>query len=105
MGGPGVFPGARIEPLGFIGAAAARRRDLALLQERIGDRNRLIEQSAWIVAQVDDEALDAGLGCDQRYGPALIALASNARPRSAATTSATRRRDVIWLNSVRALQR
>src|SRR6266498_1521961 len=55
---------ARIEPLGFLGGAAARRYDLALLQERIGDRNRLVEQSARIVAQVDDEALElvAGLG-------------------------------------------
>src|SRR5262249_41965727 len=55
---------ARVEPLGFLGIAAARRHDLALLQERIGDRDRLIEQSARIVAQVDDKALElvAGLG-------------------------------------------
>src|SRR6516225_7375681 len=55
---------ARVETLGFLGVAAARRHDLALLQERVGDRDRLIEQSARIVAQVDDEApeLVAGLG-------------------------------------------
>src|SRR6266446_3408306 len=55
---------ARIEPLGFLGGAAARRHDLAPLQEGVGDRDRLIEQSARIVAQVDDEALElvAGLG-------------------------------------------
>jgi hypothetical protein len=57
-------PPARIEPQGFLGGAAAGRHDLALLQERIGDRYRLIEQSARIVAQVDNEALElvAGLG-------------------------------------------
>src|SRR6266540_3609127 len=44
-------PPARIEPLGFLGVAAAGRHDLALLHERIGDRYRLIEQSARIVAQ------------------------------------------------------
>src|SRR5215472_15423936 len=49
---------ARIEPLGFLGVAAARRHDLALFQERVGDRYRLIEQAARIVAQVDDEALE-----------------------------------------------
>jgi hypothetical protein len=31
----------RIEALRFLGVAAARRRNLALLQEAIGDRNRL----------------------------------------------------------------
>src|SRR5919201_6603756 len=36
--------------------------DLALLQEGIGDGDRLIEQSAGVVAQVDDEALRLGLG-------------------------------------------
>jgi hypothetical protein len=49
---------ARIEPLGFLDGAAARRYDLAFLQERIGDRDGLIEQSAGIVAQVDDVALE-----------------------------------------------
>src|SRR5438034_11068837 len=51
------------------GVAAARRRNLALLQEGIRDRNRLIEQSARIVAQVDDEGLEpvAGLGREIGY--------------------------------------
>src|SRR5262249_39801324 len=48
----------RTEPLGLLGGSAARRYDFALLQERGGDRDRLIEQSARIVAQVDDEALE-----------------------------------------------
>ena len=43
---------------GFPWGTAARRARLAPLQERIGDRDRLIEQSAWVVAEVDDEALE-----------------------------------------------
>jgi hypothetical protein len=39
----GEIAGARIEPLRFLGVAAARRRNLALLQEGIRDRNRLIQ--------------------------------------------------------------
>jgi hypothetical protein len=35
--------GARIEALGLLGVAAARRRNLALLQEGIRDRNRPIQ--------------------------------------------------------------
>src|SRR5215472_138201 len=46
----GEVAGASIEALCLLGGAAARRYDLALLQERIGDRNRLVEQSARIVA-------------------------------------------------------
>src|SRR5262245_40638346 len=73
---------ARVEPLGFLGVAAARRHDLALLQERVGDRDRLIEQSARVVAQVDDEALEliAGLGGEvgdrllQALGSLLVEL-------------------------------
>src|SRR6266446_2936681 len=34
---------ARIEPLGFLGGAPARRHDLAPLQEGVGDRDRLVE--------------------------------------------------------------
>src|SRR5258708_15659365 len=63
---------ARIEPLGFLGGAAARRYDLALLQERIGDRNRLVEQSARIVAQVDDEALELVAGLGGEIGDRLL---------------------------------
>src|SRR6266404_2588022 len=63
---------ARIEPLGFLSGAAARRYDLALLQERIGDRNRLVEQSARIVAQVDDEALELVAGLGGEVGDRLL---------------------------------
>src|SRR5262245_3943519 len=63
---------ARIEPLGFLGGAAAGRDDLALLQERIGDRDRLIEQSARIVAQVDDEALELVAGLGGEVGDRLL---------------------------------
>src|SRR5262249_18285532 len=38
--------------------AAAGGDDLALVQERIRNRNRLIEQAARIVAQIDDEPFD-----------------------------------------------
>ena len=50
--------GSGIEALGFLGVAAAGRDDLAALQERIGDRDRLVEQPAGVVAQVDHEALE-----------------------------------------------
>src|SRR5277367_6574159 len=41
---------------GFLGVAAAGRNDLAALEEGIGNRYRFFQQSAGIVAQVDDEA-------------------------------------------------
>src|SRR5579864_327480 len=44
--------------LGFLGVAAAGRDDLAALEERVGDRDRLLQEPARIVAQVDDVALD-----------------------------------------------
>jgi hypothetical protein len=47
-----------VEALGLLGITAAGGDDLALVQERIRDRNRLIEQAARIVAQVDDEPFD-----------------------------------------------
>ena len=43
--------------LGLLGVAAAGRDDLAALEEGVGDRDRLVEQAAGIVAQVEDEAL------------------------------------------------
>src|SRR5713101_1884821 len=49
-----------------------RRYDLALLQERIGDRNRLVEQSARVVAQVDDEALELVAGLGGEVGDRLL---------------------------------
>ena len=64
-------PGVRVEALGLLGVAAASRDDLALVQEGVGDRDRLIEQAARIVAQVDDEALElvAALRCSDRRSP------------------------------------
>src|SRR5712691_3240699 len=55
---------ARVEALRLLRIAAAGRDNLALLEERIGDRDRLIKQPAGIVAQIDDKALElvAGLG-------------------------------------------
>src|SRR6516225_8937804 len=63
---------ARVETLGFLGGAAARRHYLALLQERVGDRDRLIEQSARIVAQVDDKALELVAGLGGEIGDRLL---------------------------------
>ena len=63
---PGEIARARMEALGLRGDAAAGRDNLALLKECIGDRDRLIEQPAGIVAQIDNEALEliAGLGSE-----------------------------------------
>src|SRR4029077_20800918 len=47
-----------IEALGLLSIAAACRDNLALVQEGVRDRNRLIEQAARIIAQIDDEAFD-----------------------------------------------
>ena len=47
-----------VETLRLLGSAAAGRDNLAPVQEGIGDRNRLIEQTARIVAQVDNEPFD-----------------------------------------------
>ena len=54
----GQVAGAGVEALGFLGVAAAGRDDLALLQERVRHRDRLVEQAARIVAQIEDEALE-----------------------------------------------
>ena len=54
----GQVAGAGVEALGLLGVAAAGRDDLAPLQERVRHRDRLIEQAARIVAQVEDEALE-----------------------------------------------
>jgi hypothetical protein len=68
----GEIAGASVEALSLLGGAAAYRHDLALLQERIGDRDRLIEQSARIVAQVDDEALELVAGLRGQIGDRLL---------------------------------
>src|SRR5215469_11350520 len=63
---------ARVEALRFLGVAPARRHDLALLQEGVGDRDRLIEQSAGVVAQVDDVALELVAGLGGKVGDRLL---------------------------------
>ena len=76
-------PAPGVEALGLLGITAAGGDDLALVQERIRDRNRLIEQAARIVAQVDDEPFDlvgaelAGQIADrlfQAFGGLLVEL-------------------------------
>ena len=47
-----------VETLGLPGITAAGGDDLALVQECIRDRNRLIKEAARIVSQVDDEPFD-----------------------------------------------
>ena len=62
--------------LGFLGVAAAGRDDLAAIEEGVGNRHRFLQQSAGIVAQVDDVALQL-VGADL----ALVRLAiSRFRP-------------------------
>ena len=58
----GEVAGAGVEALGLVGVAAAGRDDLALLEEGVGHRDRLIEQAARIVAQVEHEALELVAG-------------------------------------------
>ena len=65
-------PGSRVEALGFLGVAAAGRDDLALLQERVRDRDRLVEQAARIVAQIDDKALELVAGLGREVGDRLL---------------------------------
>ena len=60
IGRPSIrSPRAGIEALDAVGAPPARRHDLAAVKERIGDRDRLLEQAARVVAQVEDHALQA----------------------------------------------
>ena len=53
----GEVAGAGVVALRLVGVAAAGRDDLAVLEEGVGDRDRLIEQTAGVVAQIEDEAL------------------------------------------------
>src|SRR5262249_6533479 len=73
----------RVEALRFFGVPTAGRYNLALLQERIGNRDCLIEQTAGIVAQVENITLelvvgdlraDVGDGLLQPLGCLLIEL-------------------------------
>ena len=51
-------PAARVVALGLVGVAAAGGDDLAALEEGVGHRDRLVEQAAGIVAQVEHVALE-----------------------------------------------
>ena len=59
----GDVAGTRIVTLGILAAPAAGRHDFALIEECISDGDRLIEQPAGIVAQIENhpEELAAGL--------------------------------------------
>src|SRR5260370_10895119 len=60
----------RLEAAIVLRAAAADRDDLALVEEIVADGDRLVEQPARIVAQVEDDAgeLVAGLALQRLYG-------------------------------------
>src|ERR1700751_2376600 len=100
--GLGEVARAGIEALRLLGVAPACRYDLALLQEAVGDRDRLVEQSAGIVAQVDDVALDlvAGLGGKvgdrllQAFGGLLVELGDADEADVVAFESRTHRADL-----------
>src|SRR5262249_383635 len=46
------------EALHVVGIAAAHRDDLAAAQKSVRHRDRLVEQAAGIVAEIEDEALE-----------------------------------------------
>ena len=49
--------GLGVEPLCFFRLAGARRDDLALVEEVVGDGNRLRQQTSRIVAQIENDSL------------------------------------------------
>src|SRR5262249_496561 len=49
-----------VGPVAFAGVAALGQHNRALLQESVGNCDRLIEKPAWIIAQVDHIALELG---------------------------------------------
>ena len=49
--------GARAEALHLVGVTAARRDDLAVVDEGVRDEHRLVEQAARVAAEIEDEAL------------------------------------------------
>ena len=53
-----IAAGLGVEALRLVGRAAAGRDDLAPVDERVDDVDRLVEQSARIVAQIQDVALE-----------------------------------------------
>src|SRR5262249_48970075 len=61
----GEIAGPRNEAMCLLGLAAARRNDLTCFQEGVRYRDRLVEQAAWIVAQIDNIAFQV-FGADLR---------------------------------------
>ena len=57
-----VAAGPRIVALRLVGVAPARRDDLAAIEEGVDDFDRLVEQAAGIVAQIEDIALELVAG-------------------------------------------
>src|SRR6266478_802183 len=72
----GEVPRARVESLGLLRTAAASRYDLACLEERIRHRDRLIEQPAGIVAQIDDKALELVAGLSGEIDDGFLQVVS-----------------------------
>ena len=72
--------GLGVEALRLLGVAAAGRDDLAAVEEGVRDHDRLVEQAARVVAQVDDEALEL-VGAD--LVRQLLDAAAQALDRSA----------------------
>src|SRR4029453_2002944 len=67
----GEIAGARIEALGLLGVAAARRYDLTLLQEGIRDRNRLIQGAFSIRYCNAAQAMNASAAMTHKLSPSV----------------------------------
>ena len=65
----GEFGGPRIVALRLVDIAPARRNDLAAVEEGVDDFDRLLDEAAGIVAQVEDIAFElaAGRGLELRH--------------------------------------
>ena len=63
---------ARVVALRVAGAPSARRDDFALIEERVRNADRLIEQAARIVAQVEDDAAQAAADLGLRLIDGLL---------------------------------
>src|SRR6185312_16856176 len=65
-----VAVGLRLEAAVVLRAPAADRDDLAVVEEVVADRDRLVEEAARVVAQVEDDAgkLVAGLAPERLDG-------------------------------------
>src|SRR4030095_6961907 len=64
-----------VPALRLLALAAAGRDDLALVHEIVADGNRLVEQPARIVAQVEHQALHLALGRFLELGDGLLEAA------------------------------